>query len=76
MAQGPWTVTVQEDKTNGELVLPFPSGLGAQMGWRPGDTLRWIDNGDGTVSLQRKRRIAPPERRARLQRLIVRLTRR
>jgi len=43
-------VELQED-SNGELVLPFSEDILDEMGWKEGDTLRWIDNGDGTFSI-------------------------
>jgi hypothetical protein len=50
-----WTVELEEDKTTGELVLPFPPELLSQMGWTPGTELRWIDNQDGTYSIKEKK---------------------
>lgn len=36
-----WTVTVEEDKETGDLVLPLPADLLNQMGWDPGTLLEW-----------------------------------
>ena len=46
-----WTVTVIEDGE--DVILPFPDELLATTGWREGDTLEWIDNEDGTFTLQK-----------------------
>lgn len=46
-----WTLEVEEDPNTGDLVLPFPPDLLANMGWKEGDTLKWEDNGDGSFSL-------------------------
>jgi hypothetical protein len=47
-----YTVAVQEDE-NGDLILPFPDGLLAQMGWQAGDIILWKENTDGTYSLEK-----------------------
>lgn len=48
-----WTVIIEEDSSTGELILPLPSDLLTLQGWREGDTLNWIDNKDGTWSIQK-----------------------
>jgi hypothetical protein len=49
-----WTVTVEEaDDGSGDLVLPLPQDLLDIQGWKEGDNLKWIDNKDGTWSLQK-----------------------
>jgi len=55
MAENSWTVQVEEDKETGDLLLPFPPDLLAQMGWAPGTDLFWQDNADGTVSIREKK---------------------
>lgn len=44
-----WTVELIEDPETGELVLPFPPDLLAQVGWDFGDTLVWDMQGDAVV---------------------------
>jgi hypothetical protein len=48
-----WIITVEQGE-NGELLLPFPPDLLAQMGWSEGTDLFWIDNENGTYSLKEK----------------------
>lgn len=48
-----WTVTVEEDPETGELILPFPAEFLAEKGWVEGDTLEWIDNQDGSWTLEK-----------------------
>ena len=36
-----YTVKVQEDPETGELILPIPDELLAEMGWNEGDELIW-----------------------------------
>ena len=48
-----WTVTVEEDDETGDLILPLPQEMLDLQGWTEGDTLEWIDNKDGTWSLQK-----------------------
>ena len=47
-----WTVTLIEDGE--DLIMPLPPEALAELGWQPGDTLEWIDNGDQTWILERK----------------------
>lgn len=49
-----WTVTLEEDPETGELILPFTNEMLADVGWKEGDVLEWIDNKDGTWSLTKK----------------------
>lgn len=47
-----WTVELTEDPETGELLLPFPPDLLAQMGWDCGDAIQWdIDEDLGTAVL-------------------------
>jgi len=48
-----WTITVEEDPETGELILPLPADFLEMQGWCEGDTLEWIDNGDGSWTLQK-----------------------
>ena len=36
-----WIVELEEDPNTGELVMPIPLGLLAELGWQIGDTLEW-----------------------------------
>jgi hypothetical protein len=47
-----WTVTLIEDGE--DLILPLPEELLAEVGWKPGDNLQWIDRGDGTWEIRQK----------------------
>lgn len=47
------TVNVVEDPDNpGELILDLGHEVCESMGWKVGDTIQWIDNLDGTWTLQ------------------------
>ena len=49
-----WTVTVEEaEDGSGDLVMPLPQEMLDQVGWVEGDTLEWIDNKDGSWSIQK-----------------------
>jgi hypothetical protein len=48
-----WTITVEEDPKTGELILPLPEDLLQLQGWGEGTILEWIDNKDGSWSLQK-----------------------
>lgn len=49
-----WTVTIQEDPATGELILPFPPDMLAQVGWDFGDVLLWNQNEHGNFVLTKK----------------------
>lgn len=52
MTEQTWTVTLEEDPDTGDLLLPFPPELLAQMGWDCGDAINWdIDQGLGVAVL-------------------------
>lgn len=53
MEAGKLTLTVEEDES-GDLVLTFPPEMLVQMDWQPGDTLIWIDKGDGSWELKKQ----------------------
>lgn len=49
-----WTISVEEDPLTGDLMLPFPPDMLAQVGWDFGDTIVWKDEGNGVWSLTKK----------------------
>jgi len=50
-----WTITLEEaDDGSGDLVMPLPQDLLDGAGWQEGDTLNWIDLGNGTWSLTKQ----------------------
>ena len=49
-----WTVTLEEaDDGSGDLVLPFSQDMLDEVGWQPGDNLKWIDREDGTWEIRK-----------------------
>ena len=48
-----WTVIIEEDTDTGDLLLPLPEEMLQLQGWSEGDTLKWIDNKDGSWSIQK-----------------------
>lgn len=49
------TRTLVEDPDNpGELLLDLGNDLCEQLEWSEGDTLVWIDNGNGTWTLKKQ----------------------
>jgi hypothetical protein len=48
------TVTLETDPTTGELVMPLPPDILAQVGWDIGDTLIWEDMKNGSWKLTKK----------------------
>jgi len=49
-----WTVTLEEDPETGDLVMPFPPELLAQVGWDYGDVLVWTETDHGSFVLSKK----------------------
>lgn len=52
MVENKWTIEVIKDPDTGELMLPLPTDLLAQMGWTVGTELFWEENKNGTYSLK------------------------
>jgi len=48
-----WTLDVETDPATGDAILTFPPDLLEQTGWQEGDVLNWIDNGNGSWTLQK-----------------------
>jgi hypothetical protein len=49
-----WTVNIEEDSETGDLILPLPQEMLDLQGWIEGDTLEWIDQGNGSWLLTKK----------------------
>lgn len=56
MKKHTWEVEVKLDEATGELILSLPTDLLSAQGWKDGDELDWIDNGDGSWTLQKVER--------------------
>jgi hypothetical protein len=52
-----WTITLEEDPDTGDLMLQLPEDFLKNAGWHDGDTISWVDNADGTWSLQKKENV-------------------
>jgi len=49
-----WIVTLEEaDDGSGDLVMPLPQEVLEFKMWKEGDTLEWVDNEDGSWSIQK-----------------------
>jgi hypothetical protein len=49
-----WIITLEEDAETGDMILPLNDEILAETGWQTGDTLDWIDNGDGSWTMRKK----------------------
>lgn len=47
-----WVLPIQEHE-NGDLYITLPDNLLEETGWQENDELEWIDNLNGSWSLQR-----------------------
>ena len=49
-----WTLNVEEaNDGSDDAILTFPPDLLEQTGWKEGDTLKWIDQKDGSWQLKK-----------------------
>lgn len=48
-----WTLEVLDDPLTGDTILEFPLDLMETAGWKEGDTLKWIDLGNGSWQLKK-----------------------
>jgi bifunctional DNA-binding transcriptional regulator/antitoxin component of YhaV-PrlF toxin-antitoxin module len=48
-----WILDVQQDE-NGDAFIEFPPDVLEGTGWKEGDDIEWIDNGDGSWTLKKK----------------------
>lgn len=46
-------VNLEKDE-NGDLILPLGDELCSELGWKVGDTIEWIDNGNGSWTMRKK----------------------
>ena len=44
---------IKDPEHPGELLLDLGEQLCAELGWQVGDTIEWIDNKDGTWTIQK-----------------------
>lgn len=47
------TLIVQEDPDTGEAFIELPQRLLAQLGWKEGDDLQWVEMPDGSWSIKK-----------------------
>lgn len=48
-----WRLPVEVDGISGEYYFTLPEDLLEITGWKENDSLHWVDNGDGSFSLQK-----------------------
>lgn len=49
-----WTLELKDaGDGSGDAILEFPSEILEGTGWREGDTIEWLDNGDGSWTLKK-----------------------
>ena len=49
-----WTLIVEEaNDDSGDAILTFPPDLLEQAGWKEGDTIKWVDQKDGSWQLKK-----------------------
>jgi hypothetical protein len=47
-----WTLEVKQIE-DGDYILEFNDEILAETGWKEGDVLKWVDNGDGSWTLKK-----------------------
>jgi hypothetical protein len=58
-----WIATVEYDNITGDYILPLSPDMLEGLDWRPGDTLEWINNHDGSWTLRKKNSLLTKVRR-------------
>jgi bifunctional DNA-binding transcriptional regulator/antitoxin component of YhaV-PrlF toxin-antitoxin module len=48
-----WTLEVKKMMVTDDYYIEFPEEVLEEAGWKPGDTLKWTDKGDGSWSLSK-----------------------
>ena len=48
-----WTLKVEQDPENGDLILPFNDEILEAVGWKEGDIIQWISNDDGSWTMRK-----------------------
>ena len=48
-----WTLEVKQMIDDGDHFIEFPEEVMKEAGWKPGDTLKWTDNGDQSWTLSK-----------------------
>jgi hypothetical protein len=48
-----WTIPVETDSESGDAIITFPESLLRHTGWQEGDTIDWVDRGDGSWELRK-----------------------
>ena len=48
-----WQLPVEVDAISGEYYFTLPDDLLEKTGWKEDDALHWVDNGDGSFTLQK-----------------------
>lgn len=49
-----WVITVQENAEDDELFIQLPKEAIESMGWKEDDVLEWIENKDGSWTIQKR----------------------
>ena len=49
----PRVIELETDPATGDLILPLPDDMLEEVGWKPGDTIKWTDNKDGSWTMSK-----------------------
>ena len=53
MNEKTWTVQLEEDPSTGELILPLSEDILDACDLQEGDSIKWVDRGDGTWAIEK-----------------------
>ena len=53
MTDKTWTVQLEEDPSTGELILPLSEDILDACDLQEGDSIKWVDRGDGTWAIEK-----------------------
>ena len=57
-----YTIVLEEDPETGDLILPLTDEILAEVGWKIGDTLKWIDNKNGSWTIRKTNEVTETNR--------------
>jgi len=56
-----WTVNVKEDEQTGDLILPLNDDILQECGFAVGDSIEWVDRGDGSWEIRKVEKVKENE---------------
>jgi bifunctional DNA-binding transcriptional regulator/antitoxin component of YhaV-PrlF toxin-antitoxin module len=55
MTNKTWVVTIEVDESREDYFITLPPEILETLGWDEGDELEFIDNGNGTLTIEKRK---------------------